>query len=60
MFNLKGNVKRQDIFRESVLLCFFKTSMSLRKTFTIVCSEILFSKNSYHIEASQLIALEID
>ena len=36
-----------------------KISISLKKTYTIVCSEITFSKNSYHVETNQLVALEI-
>ena len=32
--------------------------MFLKKT-CVVCSEIPFSKNSYHIETGQLIALQI-
>ena len=60
LFNLKGNVKRQDIFRESILLCFLKIGMSLKETCSIVCLETPFSKSSYHIETSQLIALQIN
>ena len=60
LFNLKCNVKRQGIFRESILFCFLKIGMSLKETCTMVCLEIPFSKNSYHIETSQLIALKIN
>ena len=31
LFNLKGNTKRKNIFRESILLCFIKISISLKK-----------------------------
>ena len=34
--------------------------MSLKKTCTIVCSEIPFTKNLYHVIASQLISLQIN
>ena len=44
--NLKGNIKQQDIFRESILLCFLKISISLNKTCTTVYSEIPFTENS--------------
>ena len=32
LFNVKGNVKRKNIFRESILLCVLKISISLKKT----------------------------
>ena len=37
--------------------CFFKNKHVFKETCTIVCSEITFSKNLYHLEISQLIAL---
>ena len=55
LFNVKGDAKRGNIFRELVLLCFLKISISLKKSCTIVCSEITFSTNSFHIEANQSI-----
>ena len=60
LFDLKVNVKRQNIFWESILLGLLKISMSLKKTFTTTCLEILFSKDSHHIETSWLIALQIN
>ena len=47
-------------FQESILLCFLKISISLKKTCTMVCSEIPFSKNVFYIETSNLITLEIN
>ena len=47
-------------FKVSILFCFLKISISLKKTFIIVCSEIPCSKNSCHIETSQLIAWQIN
>ena len=32
LFNLKGNLKRKNIFRESILLYFLKISVFLKKT----------------------------
>ena len=32
LFNVKGNVKRKNIFRESILLCVLKIRISLKKT----------------------------
>ena len=40
----------EDIFRESILPCFLKISIALKKTCAIVCSEIPFSKKLYDIE----------
>ena len=60
LYYLKGYAKQQDIFKELILFCFLKIGMSLRKACTVVCSEIPVSKNSYHIETSQLIALQIN
>ena len=46
------------------ILCFLKISIYYnifeKKTYTTVCSEASFSKNSYHIETSQLITLQIN
>ena len=36
-----------------------KKPLVLKKTFTIVCSEMAFSKSSHHIETSKLITLQI-
>ena len=63
-FNLKGNVKQKDVFRKSILLCFFfcffENKHILGKTCTIVCSEITFSTSPFHIETSPLLALQIN
>ena len=53
------NAKRWNIFREPILLCFLKIRIPLKKTCTIVPSEIPFSKNSYYTETSRLITLQI-
>ena len=58
LFDLKCNIK--DIFRESILLSFLEISTSLKKTCAIVCSEISFSRNSYHVKASKVITLQIN
>ena len=60
-FNLKNIVKQLDIFREPVLLlCFLKVIIPLKKTCMIVCSEISYCENSYHVKTSQLITLQIN
>ena len=41
----EGHVKRENIFRESILL-FFKNKHIFEKNCTRACSEITFSKNS--------------
>ena len=55
----EGHVKRENIFRESILL-FFKNKHIFEKNCTRACSEITFSTNSFHIETSQLITLQIN
>ena len=39
---------------------FYKNNYIFEKNGTIVCSEINYSKNSYHIDPSQLKALQIN
>ena len=53
-------LKRKDIFRETILLCFLKTSISLKNSRPIVSWEIAFPKNSYHKKTSRLITLQIN
>ena len=60
LFNLKGNDKRKNIFRESILLYCLKISKKKKKNCTTVCLEIIFSTKSFHLETSQLIALQIN
>ena len=50
------------MFREPILIFFKKNKYIFEKkpVYTIVSSEITFSKNLYHIETSQLIALQIN
>ena len=43
----------------NITLC-LKNTTHILKMCTTVCSEIPFSKNSYHIETSKLIALQIN
>ena len=50
----------KNIFKESTLLCFFKNKHIFEKSCTIACSEITFSTNSFYIETSKLIALQIN
>ena len=41
------------------IFLFFKNKHIFEKTCTIICLEITFCKSSYHIETTQLIALQI-
>ena len=42
---------------QGINITLFLKNKHILKMCTIVCSEIAFSKNSYHIETSKLIAL---
>ena len=48
LFNLKGNAKRKNIFRESILLCFLKISVSLKKLYwSLFGNNFLYKLISY-------------